>query len=136
MASRSCKYSPDAFCYACGQFIEIRMKKYSVTASAKTREAYKAYLGMPVEDQDKQTLGTSFYLIVQKGKMGRASVTMYQVCAKQLELPVTQTSGASSLIAHPEASKLCCSITRISIRLFLCLICCSSKRSTTASRDC
>ncbi|XP_076359791.1 uncharacterized protein LOC143252067 [Tachypleus tridentatus] len=51
-------------------------------------------------------------------KMGSATATMYPVCARQLELPVIRTSGASSLIAHLEASKLCCSITGISIRLF------------------
>ncbi|XP_076369509.1 uncharacterized protein LOC143256316 isoform X2 [Tachypleus tridentatus] len=48
MASRSCKHSPDAFCYVCGQFIKTRAKNYSVTASAKTCEAYKVYFSMPV----------------------------------------------------------------------------------------
>ncbi|XP_076365929.1 uncharacterized protein LOC143254903 [Tachypleus tridentatus] len=53
MASRSCKHYPDAFCYVCGQFIKTRAKKYSVTTSAIMCEAYKAYFGMPVGDQDK-----------------------------------------------------------------------------------
>ncbi|XP_076321172.1 uncharacterized protein LOC143230837 isoform X2 [Tachypleus tridentatus] len=53
MASRSCKYSSDAFCCVCGQFIKTRAKKYSVIASANTCEAYKAYFDMPVRDQDK-----------------------------------------------------------------------------------
>ncbi|XP_076325272.1 uncharacterized protein LOC143233190 [Tachypleus tridentatus] len=49
MASRSCKHSPDAFCYVCGQFIKTRAKEYSVIASAKMCEVYKAY----VRDQYK-----------------------------------------------------------------------------------
>ncbi|XP_058859314.1 uncharacterized protein LOC131702005 [Acipenser ruthenus] len=53
MASRGCKHPADAFCYVCGQFIKTRAKKYSVEASAKMCEAYKAYFGMPVRDQDK-----------------------------------------------------------------------------------
>ncbi|XP_058858437.1 uncharacterized protein LOC117432411 isoform X3 [Acipenser ruthenus] len=53
MASRGCKHPADAFRYVCGQFIKTRAKKYSVEASAKMCEAYKAYFGMPVGDQDK-----------------------------------------------------------------------------------
>ncbi|MGH0163514.1 UNVERIFIED_CONTAM: hypothetical protein FKN15_045388 [Acipenser sinensis] len=53
MASRGCKHPADAFCYVCGQFIKTRAKKYSVEASAKMCEAYKAYFGMPVGDQYK-----------------------------------------------------------------------------------
>ncbi|XP_061411223.1 protein LMBR1L-like isoform X2 [Lethenteron reissneri] len=53
MASRGCKHPADAFCYVCGQFIKARAKEYSVEASAKMGEAYKAYFGMPVGDQDK-----------------------------------------------------------------------------------
>ncbi|XP_061413747.1 uncharacterized protein LOC133346224 [Lethenteron reissneri] len=53
MASRGCKHPADAFCFVCGQSIKTRAKKYSVEASAKMCEAYKAYLGMPVGDQDK-----------------------------------------------------------------------------------
>ncbi|XP_076348414.1 uncharacterized protein LOC143246083 [Tachypleus tridentatus] len=53
MTSRSCKHSPDTFWYKCGQFIKTRTTKYSVTTSAKMCEAYKAYFGMPVGDQDK-----------------------------------------------------------------------------------
>ncbi|XP_051524523.1 uncharacterized protein LOC127423891 [Myxocyprinus asiaticus] len=53
MASRGCKHPVDTFCYVCGQFIKTRAKKYSVEASAKMCEAYKAYFAMPVGDQDK-----------------------------------------------------------------------------------
>ncbi|XP_076036895.1 uncharacterized protein LOC143022524 [Oratosquilla oratoria] len=53
MASRGCKHPPDAFCYVCGEFIKTRAKKYSLERSPKMREAYKAYFGMPVGDQDK-----------------------------------------------------------------------------------
>lgn len=53
MASRGCKHPADAFCYVCGQFIKQRAKKYSVEVSAKMCEAYNAYFGMPVGDQDK-----------------------------------------------------------------------------------
>ncbi|XP_061419050.1 uncharacterized protein LOC133349530 [Lethenteron reissneri] len=53
MASRGCKHPADAFCYVCGQFIKTRAKKYSVEASAKMCEAYKAYFGMPVGDKNK-----------------------------------------------------------------------------------
>ncbi|XP_076327315.1 uncharacterized protein LOC143234118 [Tachypleus tridentatus] len=53
MTPRSCRYPPDAFCYVCGQFFKTRARKYSVTASANMCEAYKAYFGMPVRDQDK-----------------------------------------------------------------------------------
>ncbi|XP_061412233.1 homeobox protein MSX-2-like isoform X2 [Lethenteron reissneri] len=49
MASRGCKHPADTFC----QFIKTRAKKYSVEASSKMCEAYKAYFGMPVRDQDK-----------------------------------------------------------------------------------
>ncbi|XP_076365832.1 uncharacterized protein LOC143254555 [Tachypleus tridentatus] len=41
------------YSFVCGQFIKTRAKTYSVTASAKMYEAYKAYFGMPVGDQDK-----------------------------------------------------------------------------------
>ncbi|XP_076361843.1 uncharacterized protein LOC143252902 [Tachypleus tridentatus] len=53
MALRSCKHSPDAFCYVCGQFIKTRVKKYPMTASAKMYEVYKAYFGMLVGNQNK-----------------------------------------------------------------------------------
>ncbi len=53
MASRGCNHSPDAFCYICAQFIKTRAKKFSVTASGKIYEAYKAYFAVPVGDQDK-----------------------------------------------------------------------------------
>ncbi|KAM5182246.1 uncharacterized protein ACMZJ9_002631 [Mantella aurantiaca] len=53
MASRGCLRSADAFCYVCGPFIKTRARKYSVKACRKMCEAYKAYFGMPVGDQDK-----------------------------------------------------------------------------------
>ena len=43
----------DTFCYVCGQFIKTRAIKYSVKARRKVCEAYKAYFGMSVGDQDK-----------------------------------------------------------------------------------
>ena len=43
----------DAFCHVCGQFIKTRPRKYSVKVCRKMCEAYKAYFGMPVRDQDK-----------------------------------------------------------------------------------
>ncbi|XP_076818916.1 uncharacterized protein LOC143464805 [Clavelina lepadiformis] len=51
--TRICKHSADAFCFICGQFIKTRAKKHSVLASVKMCEAYNAYFGMPVGDQDK-----------------------------------------------------------------------------------
>ena len=53
MASRGCLRPADTFCYVCGQFIKTRARKYSVKAYCKMCEAYKAYFGMPVGDQDK-----------------------------------------------------------------------------------
>ncbi|KAM5158298.1 LOW QUALITY PROTEIN: uncharacterized protein ACMZJ9_009581 [Mantella aurantiaca] len=53
MASRGCLRSADAFCYVCGHFIKTRARKYSMKACRKMCEAYKAYFGMPVGDQDK-----------------------------------------------------------------------------------
>jgi hypothetical protein len=50
MTSRGCKYSADAFCYICGEFIKERAKKYQVKTSVKMCEAYHAYFGMPVRD--------------------------------------------------------------------------------------
>src|SRR6218665_3359506 len=53
MASRGCLHPADAFCYVRGQFIKTKARKYSVKACRKMCEAYKAYYGMPVGDQDK-----------------------------------------------------------------------------------
>jgi len=53
MASRSYLHPADAFCYVCGQFIKTRARKYFMKACRKMFEAYKAYFGMPVGDQDK-----------------------------------------------------------------------------------
>lgn len=53
MASRGCKYPADAFCYVCGYFIKATANKYSLETGLKMCEAYNAYFGMPVGDQDK-----------------------------------------------------------------------------------
>ncbi|XP_042889698.1 zinc finger and BTB domain-containing protein 14-like isoform X3 [Penaeus japonicus] len=53
MASRDCKYPADAFCYVCGEFIKAGASKYSVGTSARMCEAYNAYFGIPVGNQDK-----------------------------------------------------------------------------------
>ncbi|XP_033209928.1 uncharacterized protein LOC117168404 [Belonocnema kinseyi] len=53
MASRGCKYPADAFFYVCGYFIKTKAKKYSLETCFKMCEAYNAYFGMPVGDQDK-----------------------------------------------------------------------------------
>jgi len=53
MTSRGCKYSANAFCYICGEFIKERAKKYQVKTSVKMCEAYHAYFGMSVGDQEK-----------------------------------------------------------------------------------
>ena len=42
----SCKHSPDAICFICGEFIKTRARKHSVLASAKMCEAYNAYFSM------------------------------------------------------------------------------------------
>ena len=53
MAKRGCLHPVDASCYVRGQFIKTRARKYSMKACRKMCEAYKAYFGMPVADQDK-----------------------------------------------------------------------------------
>ena len=53
MASRHCKHEPNSFCYICGQLIKTRAKKYYINSSSKLCEAYEAYFGCPVGDQDK-----------------------------------------------------------------------------------
>src|SRR6218665_1269566 len=66
MVSRGCLHPADAFCYVCGQFIKTRARKYSVKACGKMCEAYKAYFGKPVGDQDKSCMGTSFHMRILK----------------------------------------------------------------------
>ncbi|XP_073511089.1 uncharacterized protein [Phyllobates terribilis] len=53
MTSRGCLHPTDAFCNVCGQFIKTRARKYFVKACCKKCEAYNAYFGMPVGDEDK-----------------------------------------------------------------------------------
>ncbi len=51
MASRrTCKNSPDRFCYTCGKFTFLTDKKQ---ISDFLKKAYLAYFGMPLGDQDK-----------------------------------------------------------------------------------
>ena len=47
---RCCKYHPDSFCYICGEYV-IERQKRNVTDFVKN--AYKAYFGMVLGDQDK-----------------------------------------------------------------------------------
>jgi len=53
MATRGCKRSADSFCYICGYFIRVRAKKHAIKEPSKIHEAYKAYFGMSIGDQDK-----------------------------------------------------------------------------------
>ena len=53
MASRGCIHPADSFCYICGEFIRTRSKKYFLKTSARTCEAYAAYFGIQIGDQDK-----------------------------------------------------------------------------------
>ncbi len=53
MAARGCKYSADCFCYVCGEFFAKSAKKHNLDGCVRAREAYHAYFGMPVGDQDK-----------------------------------------------------------------------------------
>ena len=53
MASRGYLHPADTFCYVWAQFIKTRARKYSLKAFRKMCQAYKAYFGMPVEDQGK-----------------------------------------------------------------------------------
>jgi hypothetical protein len=53
MTTRHCKYPSDCFCYVCGEFFAKKAKKHSLNSCSRAKEAYKAYFGMPVGDQDK-----------------------------------------------------------------------------------
>ena len=54
MAARGCKYSADSLCYVCGEFFARRAKKHWLDSCTRAKEAYHAYLRMPVGDQDKR----------------------------------------------------------------------------------
>lgn len=54
MAARGCKYPTDSFCYVCGEFFAKRAKKYYLDSCTRAKEAYHAYFGIPVGDQDKR----------------------------------------------------------------------------------
>eukprot|EP00096_Caligus_rogercresseyi_P000087 TRINITY_DN1019_c0_g3_i3.p1 TRINITY_DN1019_c0_g3~~TRINITY_DN1019_c0_g3_i3.p1 ORF type:complete len:226 (-),score=-22.57 TRINITY_DN1019_c0_g3_i3:8-685(-) len=51
--SRMCKYSCDSFCYVCGHFIPLKAKKHSLNGCFTAKQAYHAYFGMQVGQQDK-----------------------------------------------------------------------------------
>ena len=50
---RSCKISSDCFCYVCGYYINPRQMKHKIIPETKFFEAYEAYFGMKMGDQDK-----------------------------------------------------------------------------------
>ena len=55
MASRrSCKLSPDLFCYVCGYYVGPKMVKRQIKMDTKYSTAYAAYFGMAMGDQDKE----------------------------------------------------------------------------------
>ena len=54
MSSRYWKYSADSFCYVCSKFFAKKAKKHRLENCIRAKEAYHAYIGMPVGDQDKR----------------------------------------------------------------------------------
>ena len=50
---RPCKISSDCFCYVCGYYINLRQMKHKIIPETKFFEAYEAYFGMKMGDQDK-----------------------------------------------------------------------------------
>ena len=50
---RPCKISSDCFCYVCGYYINPRQMKHKIIPETKIFEAYEAYFGMKMGDQDK-----------------------------------------------------------------------------------
>ena len=50
---RSCKRSPNEFCFVCGEFIKVRNKEYRVKESDLMCKAYGAYFQIPVKVNDK-----------------------------------------------------------------------------------
>ena len=50
---RPCKISSDCFCYVCGYYINPRQMKHKIIPETKFFEAYEAYFGMKMGDQDK-----------------------------------------------------------------------------------
>ena len=50
MSSRTCKYSPDSFCYICGEYM---LKNQSCNISEFIKKAYNGYFKMKIGDQDK-----------------------------------------------------------------------------------
>ena len=54
MTTRGCKYSAGSFCYVYREFFAKRAKKHCLNNCIRAGEAYLAYFGMPVGDQDKR----------------------------------------------------------------------------------
>ena len=54
MSFRGCRYSVDLLCYVCGNFFAKKAKKHCLSKCIRATEAYHAYFGMPVGDQDKR----------------------------------------------------------------------------------
>lgn len=49
-----CKYATERFCYVCGEFIYEKEKKvYPLKTSKTLRDAYQAYFGFSVCNQEK-----------------------------------------------------------------------------------
>lgn len=53
MALRGCKHSNDEFCYVCGTFLAKNAKKHPLKNRSRVKEAYLAYFGIQIGDQDK-----------------------------------------------------------------------------------
>lgn len=52
-SSRVCKMSPNSFCYICGFYLGTKTVKHDIAIGTKLCDAYLAYFGMPIGDQDK-----------------------------------------------------------------------------------
>jgi hypothetical protein len=50
---RGCKLTADYFCYVCGFYTSPKQVKHNTVPGTEFCTAYKAYLGVPVGDQDK-----------------------------------------------------------------------------------
>lgn len=50
--SRRCKLPADTFCYVCGHYIGTKQVKHRIVFGTKFCDAYQAYFGVPVGDQN------------------------------------------------------------------------------------
>ena len=50
--TRKCKFLPDNFCYVCGEYIGSRQVKHKIVRGTKFCQAYLAYFGVHVQDQN------------------------------------------------------------------------------------